>query len=229
VAKGGGLSPSAYLYAAVFTRQSVREEQQERLDQVISQMERDLSRQSTLAAENAKTADEAAAARVATEAQRASLDKLRRLKADGRVVLSFHPNDTGVDSIPPIPLEDGDEFYVPSRPIVVNVFGDVYNQGSFLQRPGKTVERYIREAGGPTRNADANRTFVVLANGAVVSKDSAKNFWSGGFASMVLMPGDTVVIPEQTNPGAGWRKFKDFAQILFDFGLAAAAVKVLTQ
>ena len=229
VAKSGGLSPSAYLYAAVFTRQSVREEQQERLDQVVSQMERDLSRQATLTAENAKTADEAAAARIATDAQRASLDKLRRLKADGRVVLSFHPNDAGIDAIPPIPLEDGDEFYVPSRPIVVNVFGDVYNQGSFLQRPGKTVERYIREAGGPTRNADANRTFVLLANGAVVSKDSAKNFWSGGFASMILMPGDTVVVPEQTNPGAGWRKFKDFSQILFDFGLAAAAVKVLTQ
>ena len=229
VAKSGGLSPSAYLYAAVFTRQSVRTEQQERLDLIVSQMERDLSRQALQAAQNARTADEATAARIATDAQHASLDKLRQVKADGRVVLSFHPDDVGLNAIPPIPLEDGDEFYVPSRPIVVNVFGDVYNQGSFLQRPGKTVERYVRDAGGPTRNADASRTFVVLANGSVVSKDSAKNFWSGGFTSMVLMPGDTVVVPEQTNPGAGWRKFKDFAQILFDFGLAAAAVKVLSQ
>jgi hypothetical protein len=188
-----------------------------------------LSRQALQAAQNARTADEATAARIATDAQHASLDKLRQVKADGRVVLSFHPDDVGLNAIPPIPLEDGDEFYVPSRPIVVNVFGDVYNQGSFLQRPGKTVERYVRDAGGPTRNADASRTFVVLANGSVVSKDSAKNFWSGGFTSMVLMPGDTVVVPEQTNPGAGWRKFKDFAQILFDFGLAAAAVKVLSQ
>jgi len=38
-----------------------------------------------------------------------------------------------------------------------------------------------------------------------------------------------VVVPEQLNPGAAWRNFKDFAQILFDFGLAAAAVKVLSQ
>jgi polysaccharide biosynthesis/export protein len=229
VAKSGGLASSAYLYGAVFTRVSVREQQQQRLDLFVSQMEKDLARQTEQAALNAKTADEAQAARTAAETQRAALEKLRQVKADGRIVLNFHPNDTGVDDIPAIPLEDGDQLYVPSRPIVVNVFGDVYNQGSFLQRPGKTVNRYVRDAGGPTRDADKNRTFVVLANGAVVSKETSSVFWSGGFDSMILMPGDTVIVPEQLNPGAGWRHAKDFAQILFSFGLAAAAVHVLTQ
>ncbi len=229
VAKSGGLASAAYLYGAVFTRVSTRLQQQQRLDLLISQMEQDLSRQTARAALNARTADEASAARSSADAQRANLEKLRQLKADGRVVLNFHPNDTGVDAIPAIPLEDGDELVVPSRPIVVSVFGDVYNQGSFLQRPGKTVSRYVRDAGGPTRNADKGRTFVILANGSVVSKEAASSFWSGGFESMVLMPGDTVIVPEQLNPGAGWQHFKDFAQILFDFGLAAAAIHVLTQ
>ena len=88
------------------------------------------------------------------EAQRASLDKLRQLRADGRIVLNLHPNDQAVDTIPDIPLEDGDQFFVPSRPIVVNVVGDVYNQGSFIQQSGKTVTTYLRNAGGPTRDAD---------------------------------------------------------------------------
>jgi len=229
VAQAGGLASSAYLYAAVFTRESTRIQQQERLDMVISQMERDLARQAAQSSQNARTGDEANASRAALEAQRASLDKLRQLKADGRIVLNLHPDDTSLDAIPDIPLEDGDQFYVPSRPIVVSVVGDVYNQGSFIQRPGKTVSRYLRDAGGPTRNADKGRIFVVRANGAVVSKDAASGFWSGGFESMVMMPGDAVVVPEQLNPGAAWRNFKDFAQILFDFGLAAAAVKVLSQ
>jgi polysaccharide biosynthesis/export protein len=229
VAQAGGLASSAYLYAAVFTRESTRIQQQERLDMVIVQMERDLARQAAQSSQNVRTSDEANAARAALEAQRASLDKLRQLKADGRVVLNMHPDDTGLEAIPDIPLEDGDQLYVPSRPIIVSVVGDVYNQGSFLQRPGKTVSRYLRDAGGPTRNADKGRIFVVRANGAVVSKDAASGFWSGGFESMVMMPGDTVVVPEQLNPGAAWRNFKDFAQILFDFGLAAAAVKVLSQ
>jgi protein involved in polysaccharide export with SLBB domain len=228
VIRTGGLASSAYLYASVFTRESTRAQQQERLDMVIAQTERDIARQAAQSAQNAKTADEAAAAKAALEAQRASLDKLRQLRADGRIVLNLHPNDENVEAIPEIPLEDGDIFYVPSRPIVVSVVGDVYNQGSFLQQPGKTVLTYLRNAGGPTRNADKGRIFVVRANGAVVSKDAASGFWSGGFDSMVLMPGDAVVVPENVNPGAGLRAFKDWSQILFNFGLAAAAIKVLS-
>ena len=161
------------------------------------------------------------------DAQRVSLDKLRQFRADGRIVLNLHPNDESVADIPDIPLEDGDHFIVPSRPIVVSVVGDVYNQGSFIQKDGKTVSRYLRDAGGPTRAADKGKIFVVLANGAVVSKDAAPGFWSGGFESMVLMPGDTVVVPEQLNPGSALRSFKDWSQILFNFGLAAAAINVL--
>ncbi len=227
VVRAGGLAPSAYLYAAVFTRESTRIQQQERLDMFIAQMERDLARQTAQTSQNARTSEEASAARASMEARRASLDKLRQLKADGRIVLTLHPDDTGINSIPELPLEDGDKLYIPSRPIVVSVVGDVYNQGSFIQRPGKTVDRYLRDSGGPTRNADKGKTFVVRANGSVVSKDAASGFWSGGFNSMVLMPGDTVVVPEQLNPGAALRNFKDWSQILFNFGLAAAAINVL--
>jgi polysaccharide biosynthesis/export protein len=227
VVRAGGLAPSAYLYAAVFTRESTREQQQERLDMFIAQMERDLARQIAQTSQNARTSEEANAARASMEARRASLDKLRQLKADGRIVLTLHPDDAGVNSIPELPLEDGDKLYLPSRPIVVSVVGDVYNQGSFIQRPGKTVDRYLRDSGGPTRNADKSKIFVVRANGSVVSKDAASGFWSGGFNSMVLMPGDTVVVPEQLNPGAALRNFKDWSQILFNFGLAAAAINVL--
>ena len=227
VARSGGLSASAYLYASVFTRESTRAEQQERLDLLVAEMERDLARQQTRTALNAQNGEDANLIRTAAETQRLNLAKLRQIKADGRVVLNLHPNDENLDAVPAIPLEDGDEFYVPSRPIVVSVFGDVYNPGSFLQHPGKTANRYLRDAGGPTRNADKSHMFVVLANGAVVNKDTAGSFWSGGFDSMVLMPGDTVIVPEQLAPGAGWRHFKDFSQILFNFGLAGAAVNVL--
>ena len=227
VSKAGGLAPSAYLYAAEFTRESVRAEQQERLDMMIAQTEREVAHQAAIAAENARTADQAAAAKASLEAQQASLDKLRRLRADGRVVLNIHPNDQGLESIPDIPLEDGDQFYVPSRPIVVSVVGEVYSQGSFLQESGKTVNNYLHAAGGPNREADKGRIFVVRANGAVVSKDASSKFWAGGFDSMVLMPGDTVVVPEQIDKGSALRAFKDWSQILFNFGLAAAAINVL--
>jgi protein involved in polysaccharide export with SLBB domain len=227
VMQAGGLTSAAYLYGAAFTRESARVEQQERLDMMIAQTEQQVARQAAQMAQNARTSDEVIAARSTLEAQRVSLEKLRQLRADGRIVLNLHPNDQAVDTIPDITLEDGDQFYVPSRPIVVSVVGDVYNQGSFLQQPGKTVTTYLRSAGGPTRDADKSRIFVVRANGAVVSKDASSFFWSGGFDSMVMMPGDTVVVPEQTNKGSLLRSVKDWSQILANFGLAAAAINVL--
>ena len=227
ITKAGGLAPSAYLYASQFTRESARIEQQARLDLLIAQAERNLATSTAKRAQSAQTSQETAAANATFEAERVTLDKLRQLRADGRVVLNIHPDDHTVDSIPDLPLEDGDQFLVPSRPIVVNVVGDVYSAGSYLQLPGKTVNAYLRNAGGPTRDADTGRIFVVRANGAVVSKDTAPKFWSGGFDSMVLMPGDSVVVPPNVDKGAGLRNFKDWSQILFNFGLAAAAINVL--
>jgi protein involved in polysaccharide export with SLBB domain len=227
VMQAGGLTPSAYLYGAEFTRESARVEQQQRLDMMIAQTEQQVARQTAQMAQSARTSEEVTAARAVLETQRASLDKLRQLRADGRIVLNLHPNDQAVDAIPDVTLEDGDQFFVPSRPIVVNVVGDVYNQGSFIQQPGKTVATYLRSAGGPTRDADKGRIFVVRANGAVVSKDAASHFWAGGFESMVLMPGDSIVVPEQTNKGSLLRGIKDWSQILGNLGLAAAAINVL--
>ena len=227
VMQAGGLTPAAYLYGAEFTRESARVEQQNRLDMMIAQTEQQAARQVAQMSQNARTSDEVIAARAALEAQQVSLNKLRQLRADGRIVLNLHPNDQTMDTIPDITLEDGDQFFVPSRPIVVNVVGDVYNQGSFLQQPGKTVSTYLRSAGGPTREADKGRIFVVRANGAVVSKDAASHFWAGGFDSMVLMPGDSIVVPEQTNKGSLLRGIKDWSQILGNLGLAAAAINVL--
>ncbi len=227
VERAGGLAPSAYLYASEFTRESARVEQQARLDLLIAQAERNVAASTAKRAQSAQTAQEVSAVNASVEAERITLDKLRQLKANGRIVLNLHPDDHTVDSIPDIPLEDGDQFYVPARGIAVNVVGDVYNPGSFVQQPGKTVNAYLKNAGGPTRDADSGRTFVVRANGAVVSKDTAPKFWTGGFDSMVMMPGDTVVVPPNTDKGAGLRNFKDWSQILFNFGLAAAAINVL--
>ncbi len=228
VREAGGLTPSAYLYGAQFSRESVRVEQQLRLNQMIAETERSLNRHAAQLTATSTTQAEVASANANIEAERASLNLLRRIEPDGRIVLNIHPDDTTVDTIPDLALEDGDEFYVPSVPATVTVIGDVYNQGAFVRQPGKTVSNYLRNAGGPTRDADKGKIFVVRANGGVVNKDASSSFWSGGFDGMILMPGDSVVVPEQTDRGSFVRGLKDWSTILFNFGLAAAAIKVLS-
>jgi polysaccharide biosynthesis/export protein len=227
VQQAGGLASAAYLYGSIFTRETVRIDQQERLNTMVAGMERDILRQASLMSQNIKSPEEVAAAKASLEAQRATIAQLRQLKADGRIVLDLAPTARDVDMIPNIALEDGDRFYVPSRPAVVSVIGDVYNQGAFLQKNGKTLSAYLQNAGGPTRDADKGREFVYRANGTVISKQATSRMWTGGFDTMHLMPGDTVVVPEQVNKGAFLRGFKDWSQILSNFGLAAAAINVL--
>jgi len=227
IERAGGLAPSAYLYGAQFTRESTRIEQQARLDLLVAQAERNLAASTAKRVQGAQTVQEVSAANATLQAENVTLQKLQQLRANGRIVLNLHPEDHTIDCIPDIPLEDGDQFYVPNRPIDVSVFGDVYNPGSYIQQPGKTVNTYLRNTGGPTRDADSGRAFVVRANGAVVSKDAASKFWGGGFDSMVMMPGDALIVPPNLDKGAGLRNFKDWSQILFNFGLAAAAINVL--
>ena len=227
VQRAGGFAPTAYLYGSEFTRETVRLDQQQRLNMMISGMERDILRQAALMSQNIKSAEESAAAKASLDAQRATIDQLRQLKADGRIVFDLSPDAHSIDVLPNMLLEDGDRFYIPSRPAVVSVIGDVYNQGAFLQQNGKPLSAYLHNAGGPTRDADKSREFVYRANGTVISKQSTSRIWTGGFDTMRLMPGDTLVVPEQTNKGAFLRGFKDWSQILSNFGLAAAAINVL--
>lgn len=228
IREAGGLTPSAYLYGSQFSRESIRLEQQKRLEQMIAETQRSMNRHAAQITATATTQAEITSATANLEAERASLDLLRRIQPDGRIVLNIHPDDTTLDSIPDLALEDGDQFYVPSVPVTVTVIGDVYNQGSFLREPAKTVNSYLRSAGGPTRDADKGRIFVVRANGGVVNKDASSTFWAGGFDGMILMPGDAIIVPEQTDRGSFVRGLKDWSTILFNFGLAAAAIKVLS-
>jgi polysaccharide biosynthesis/export protein len=225
VQRAGGFTANAYLYGAEFTRESVRFDQQKGLNQMVEQLEEDISRNATAPA--GISPEEIAANRAQLEAQGQLVEKLRGIKAAGRVVLDLTPTSRLVADLPDIPLEDGDRFVVPYRPATVEMLGAVYNKNSFLyQREGR-VEDYLKRAGGPTRDADKGRIFVIRADGSVLSKQSVKGLWNGGFASLRLMPGDAIVVPERLNHGAFLKGLRDWSQVFSQFALGVAAVRVI--
>jgi protein involved in polysaccharide export with SLBB domain len=132
-----------------------------------------------------------------------------------------------VDSLPDIPLEDGDRLVVPYRSSSVAVLGSVYNKNSFVYHPEKTLSKYLQLAGGATREADKGRIFVIRADGSVVSKQSVSHLWGGSFEALRLFPGDAIIVPEKMNRGAGLRAFRDWSQIFSSLAFGAAAVNVL--
>jgi protein involved in polysaccharide export with SLBB domain len=71
----------------------------------------------------------------------------------------------------------------------------VYNENAFRYQPRKHLSAYLNDAGGPTRQADARRIFLVRADGTVISRQSHGQFWHTDFESTVLLPGDAIIVP----------------------------------
>lgn len=225
ISRVGGLTPQAYLYGAEFMRESTREDQQKRLDEYINDLERSIER--TAGAQRSLSGDEAVAERQTLEGQRRLLDKLRQMRATGRIVLELKPTAEDLNKLPDLVLEDGDRLLVPFKPATVSVIGSVYNSNAFIFKPNKTVSDYMRLSGGPTHNGDKGRSFVIRADGTTLSGHGHNGLFVNSFEQARLMPGDTVVVPEKLDKGATLRGFKDWTQIISTFVIGAAAAKVL--
>jgi protein involved in polysaccharide export with SLBB domain len=152
--------------------------------------------------------------------------RLNEVKATGRIVLQFRPMSASVNDVPTLALENGDKFIVPFAPATVNVIGAVYDQNSFSYQSGRPVAYYLRLAGGSNRNADWRHTFVIHADGSVISRDHAKSFsaWSNSFESTRLNPGDTIIVPDKTMRPTALRGFMDWTQVFSQMALGAAAI-----
>jgi hypothetical protein len=55
---------------------------------------------------------------------------------------------------------------------VVNVQGAVNSPVSVTWSPGKSIEYYIRAAGGPSQKADPKRAYVTQPNGKVEARET---------------------------------------------------------
>jgi polysaccharide export outer membrane protein len=97
-------------------------------------------------------------------------------------------------SLDNLPLQDGDSLYIPRYNAVVAVHGAVNSPVSVTWSPGKTIEYYIRAAGGPSRKADPNRAYVTQPNGKVETRQAHFLLPDGNPQPRA---GSTVFVPER--------------------------------
>ena len=133
IQRAGGLTPQAYLYGIEFTRETVRRQQQQNLDQLIRRLEAQMqSAGATLTAN--LTGERALQAQNLQQQQQqqmqAQISRLKTLRSKGRVALELDPAIVAasaswerapdreqmaqaLDNLPSLPLEDGDRVVVP--------------------------------------------------------------------------------------------------------------------
>ena len=228
VERAGGFTPNAYLYGSEFTRQSTRVLQQARIDEYVQSMNLSIQQGALqLAAGPVASARDVASSTIAGAMERDLLASLRQIRATGRIVLQFRPGSAGVDSLPDIPLENGDRFLVPPAPSDVNVVGAVYDQNSFLYTQGLRAGAYLQLAGGANKDADRKHEFVIRADGEVISYSMSKGLWGNEFDDLRMNPGDTIVVPDKTLKPSAMRGVLDWTEIFSQYALPAAAFAAL--
>ena len=102
-------------------------------------------------------------------------------------------------------------------------------ESALLYNKGQTVGSYLKLS-GVSSGGDMENIILVRADGSALSNE--EKFWRDNkILSTVVMPGDTIVVPEKVNKESTWntivRNAKDYTQVLYQLGLGAAAFKSL--
>jgi protein involved in polysaccharide export with SLBB domain len=230
LARAGGFTPQAYVYGIEFSREETRTRQRENLLAAIQRLESLAATQAAREAANQRADEAGRSAQVSAAATQAQLQRLRSLQPNGRIALELDYDRSSMDTLPDVPLDNGDRVVVPARPGFVTVSGAVANNNAYLWKPGRTAGDYVKLA-GTEESADTSQMFILRADGTVLHGNDRRGLFSSGAASAQLYPGDAIIIPNQldyeTWGRALARNLKDWSQIFYQFGLGAAAIQTL--
>ena len=221
--RAGGFTPEAFLYASEFTRQSTRRVEAQRLQEYADQLDAEISSVTANNTARAISPSDQISAGASEADARDAVSRLRRVVPTGRIVLDLHPNSVGVDALPDLALEDGDRFVVPRVPSSITVEGQVYNANAFVYMAHRRMTDYLKRAGGPDREADRKREFVLRADGSVISNQYAD------VKNAPVFPGDTLVIPPIIDRRGLFQKVVDLAGIVSNIGIGAATLYILAR
>ena len=214
----GGTRTDAYLFGAIFSRESVRQRQQQAFDRLKSQLD-ELLVQLHLSP-SARNIEKMPAREGNHEVIKVIRD-LESKKASGRMVIDLeaaHECGTAAD----IALEDGDKLQVPLDSNEVNVAGQVYFPTSHQHVNKKRSRSYIDLSGGNTVLGKLKHAFVVQANGEVESMRPS-NFLSGA-KNIQVSSGATIYVPLNVDRMNGIEKAQSWVKSLFQLAFTAAIV-----
>jgi polysaccharide biosynthesis/export protein len=216
VKRAGGLTGQAYLYGSNFTRKSTQALEQEQLDEYADRLEHQMERNSlglVSASSGSGQQSVSLAGQQVASANHELIARIRQARASGRVVLKMRPESAGLSAIPDIHLEDGDRLVVPFTPETVQVVGAVFNHRAFLYSDNAQAREYLELAGGPNRDADRKRIYILRADGSVIGHVTGDSAPGVDLRKLQLYPGDAIVVPEKdvhpslTNQLMIWSQF----------------------
>ena len=221
IERAGGLSTLAFTRGAVFTREELRQRELQQAKELSQRLRRDLA---AVAIQTSQASQSGDATQSALAAQ-ALLSQLEDASPVGRLVINLDGVlARGVGSRDDIILRNGDQLIVPKIKQEVAVIGEVQNSTAHLYRAGLSRNDYLSLSGGLTNRADGKRTYVVRADGSVVASTGG---WFGKRGDLNIQPGDTIVVPLDTERLPPLPLWQAVTGILYNAAVALAAISSL--
>lgn len=209
--RAGGFSKFAEQKAAVFTRASIKEQEQKQLARLSTELRRDIASKSFQNSVSSST--------LSYEEMNKLLNDLASVEAVGRLVIDL---PLIVNNQQNLVLQDGDTLYVPSKRDSISVIGEVNYSTSHLYKTGVSVDDYIALSGGLKERAAEDRIYIIKANGSVKIPNTGG--WFAANNADQLEPGDTIVIPMDAGHMDKLTLWSTATQILYQLGVAVAAI-----
>ena len=208
--KAGGFTRFAYQQGSVFTRVKLRELEQQNLIKLAGDLRIEMASKSLSDQNFSQSYDEV----------QKMLQDLTKLQPVGRLVLNLpriiETNDYDVL------LESGDVLYVPTIKNSVNVIGQVQVSSSHIYDASLNAEDYLAQSGGSKKRADEGRIYIISANGSIKLMQSGN--WFSSDASSDVKPGDTVVVPLDTEYMDNISLWTSVTTIIYNSAVALAAI-----
>ena len=221
-----GITEKGYIYGTRLSRESVKLEQQKKIDESVDRFEKDIQLNAKQRLSRENDPKQIALITREQEAEKMLIPKLRRVKSEGRIILNIRNPEATITDLPDFPLEDGDEVYIPLKLSTIDVVGSVYQQNTFMFEPERSANDYLMLAGGVSASGDSSEMYRICANGTIQSK---RHGGMGGY----INPGDALVVPEKIERGGRsfmaifMENLQEWTTILYQFGLGAAALKTI--
>jgi protein involved in polysaccharide export with SLBB domain len=213
IARAGGLTEKASIEGAVFTRDELRQKEQDSIDRAVEDLREQLANNNLSNSQFSKTIDYENATKV--------LDDLTNVTPIGRLVIDLDRliNDATSDDLV---LKGGDELTIPNITPAISVIGEVFVPATHLFDSTLTVNDYIERAGGIREYGDESKVYIVRADGSVFVPDNS--FWFTSDSTSMLRAGDTIVVPRDVTNYDNISLWQGVTQILYQTAVALAAI-----
>lgn len=213
IARAGGLTNSATIQAAVFSREELKEKERKNIEKAVQDLREQLANNNLSNNQFSRTIDYQNATDV--------LNDLSDVEPLGRMVINLKDIVAGINSAD-ITVKNGDVLSIPNITPAVSVIGEVFVTTTYMYRNDLTVSDYIQLAGGVREYGDESKVYIVKADGSVSVPEN--DFWFTGGSEGLLEPGDTIVVPRDVTNYDNISLWQGVTQIIYQSAVALAAI-----